>query len=68
MAASLTWRSKELDDWMDEAIREAGVGVTIPASPRRRRRPALRSVADGPEVQRVGVRESTLSCGPFQAR
>jgi hypothetical protein len=33
MAAGLTWRGKELDDLMDEAIREAGVGVTTPASP-----------------------------------
>ncbi len=31
MAAGLTGRGKELDDLMDEAIREAGVGVTTPA-------------------------------------
>ncbi len=33
MAEGLTWRGKELDDLMDEAIREAGVGVTTAASP-----------------------------------
>jgi hypothetical protein len=32
MAAGLTWRGKELDDLMDAVIREAGVGVTPPAS------------------------------------
>ncbi len=33
LAAGLTGRGKELDDVLDEAIREAGVGVTTPASP-----------------------------------
>ncbi len=31
MAADLTWSAKELGDLMDEAIREAGVGMTTPA-------------------------------------
>jgi len=33
MAAGFPWRGRELDDLMDGAIREAGVGVTTPASP-----------------------------------
>jgi hypothetical protein len=32
MAEGLTWPGKELHDLMGEAIREAGVGVTPPAS------------------------------------